>query len=96
MDKETWDRMMDDNKQPKWKETSVKQVRLILGRDLNRLQSDMNQELLALTLEHNQIENIRTYPFVESNMVRYIGEITYTTSYLIKVPKEDTSEKNNK
>ena len=90
--------LMDDNKPSEWIGTSVKQVRLILGRDLNRLQSDMNQELLALTLAHNQIESIRTYPFVESNMnmVRYIGEITYSTPYM-KVPKEDTPEnKNNK
>ena len=89
MEKELFDEL-------RWISKSVKQVRLILGRDLNRLQSDMNQELLALTLEHNQIENIRTYPFVESNMVRYIGEIIYTTPYLMKVPKEDTPEKNNK
>ena len=97
MEKETGSkkyRIMDDSKQPERKGTFVKQVRLILGRDLNRLQSDMNQELLALTLAHNQIENIRTYTYVESNMnmVRYIGEITYSTSSSWIVPKEDTPE----
>lgn len=87
------DRIMEDNKRPEWLiRTSVKQVRLIIGRDLTRLESDMNQELLALTMAHNQIENIRTYPFVESNMIRYVGEITYSTSYTYKVPKEDTPE----
>ena len=83
--------IMDDSKPPEWIGTSVKQVRLIYGRDLDRLQSDMNQELLALTLAHNQIENIRTYPFVQMNTIRYVGEITYSIPYM-KVPKEDTPE----
>lgn len=90
MEKES-DIIMDDTKPSEWIGTSVKQVRLIYGRDLDRLQSDMNQELIALTLAHNQIESIRTYPYVQLNTIRYVGEITYSISYM-KVPKEDTSE----
>lgn len=90
MEKEK-DRIMDGSKPSEWAGTTVKQVRLIIGRDLPRLESDMNQELLALTLAHNQIENIRTYTVAELNRVRYVGEITYSTPYM-KVPKEDTPE----
>lgn len=82
---------MDDSKPSEWIGIPVKQVRLIYGTELPRLQSDMNQELLALTLAHNQIESIRTYPFVQLNTLRYVGEITYSTPYM-KVPKEDTPE----
>lgn len=91
MEKEI-NRIMDDSKPSEWIGTSVKQVRLIYGTELPRLQSDINQELLTLTLTHNQIESIRTYPFVQLNTLRYVGEIIYSTPYM-KVPKEDIPTK---